>query len=49
MSLIDELDLCDEGNILSNKEKLLKLGKLLGVETKTCNNIPNNGCNMDDS
>ena len=45
MSLTDELDLCDDGNILSNKEKLLKIGKLIGVEAKTCNKILNNGYN----
>ena len=49
MSLTYELGLCDDGNILSNKEKLLKIGKLLGVEAKTCKDIPNNGCNMADS
>ena len=46
MNLTDELDLCDDGNILSNKDKLLKIGKLLWVETKTCNDIPNKGCNI---
>ena len=46
MILTDELDLCDDGNILSNKEKLLKIGDLLRVEAKTCNEIPNNGWNM---
>ena len=34
MNLTDELDLFDDGNILSNKDKLLKIGKLLGVEDK---------------
>ena len=34
MNLTDELDLCDDGNILSNKENLLKIGKLLGVEAR---------------
>ena len=48
MNPIDELDLCDDGNVLSNKDKLLKIGKLLGVEAKTCNEIPNKGCNMAD-
>ena len=48
LSLIDELDLCDDGNILSNKDNLLKIGKLLGVEAKTCDEIPNNGWNMMD-
>ena len=43
-----ELDLCDDGNILSNKDKLLKIGKLIGVEYKTCNEIPNRGWNMAD-
>ena len=45
MSLTDGFDLCDDGDILSNKEKLLKIGKLLGVKAKTCNEIPNNGWN----
>ena len=49
MSLTDELDLCDDGNILSNKEKLLKVGKLLGVDSNTCNEIPNNNWNTEDS
>ena len=35
MNLADELDLCDDGNILSNKDKLLRIGKFLGVEAKT--------------
>ena len=48
MILTDELDLCDDGNILSNKDNLLKIGKLLGVEAKSCNEIPNNGWNMAD-
>ena len=43
MILTDELYLCDDRDILSNKEKLLKIGKLPGVEAKTCNEIPNNG------
>ena len=47
MSLTDELDLCDDGNILSNKEKLLKISNSLVVEAKTCNKIPNNGWNME--
>ena len=48
MNLTDELDLCDYGNILSNKDKLLKIGKLIGVEDKTCNQIPIKGWNMSD-
>ena len=48
MILTDELDLCDDGNILSKKEKLLKIGKFIGVEAKTCDEIKNNGCNMAD-
>ena len=39
---------CDDVNFSSNKENLLKVGKLLGVESKTCDEIPNNGCNMSD-
>ena len=49
MSLTDELDLCDGGKILSKKKKLLKIGKLIGVEAKSCNGITNNGWNMADS
>ena len=49
MTLTDELDLCDDGYILTNKEKLLKIGKLLGVESKTCNEISNNVWNVADS
>ena len=49
MNLIDELDLCDNGNILSNKYKLLEIGKLLGFEAQTCNEIPNKVCNIADS
>ena len=48
MDLTDEQDLCDDGNILSNKVKLLKIGKLLEIEAKTCNEIPNKGWNMSD-
>ena len=48
MSLIDELKKCDYGNILSNKENLLKVGELIGVESKTYDQIPNNGWNMSD-
>ena len=31
MKLTDELDLCGDGNILSNKDNLIKIGKLFGV------------------
>ena len=34
MNLIDELDLCDDEHILSKKDKLPKIGKLLGLNTK---------------
>ena len=44
-----ELYLCDNGNVLSNKDKLLEIGKLLGVEAKTCNEIPNKGWNISES
>ena len=47
-NLSDELDICGDGNILSNKDNLLKIGKLLGVEAKTCNQIPNKGWNVVD-
>ena len=49
MNLIDELYLCDDGNILSNKYKLLEIGKLLGFEAQTCNEISNKGWNVADS
>ena len=48
MILTDELYLWDDGNILSNKEKSLKIVNFLRVEAKTCNEIPNNGFNMKD-
>ena len=48
MNLTDEFDLCDDSNILSNKNKFLKISKLLGVEAKTCNKNPNKGQNMED-
>ena len=48
INMTDELDLCDDENILSNKDKLLTTGKLLGVEAITCNEIPNKGLNMTD-
>ena len=47
-SLTDELDLCDDRYILSKKEKLIKIGKFIGVEAKICNEMPNKGCNMAD-
>ena len=34
MNLKDELDLCDDGTFLSNKDKLLDIGKLLGLNPK---------------
>ena len=49
MNLTYELYLCDNGNVLSNKDKLLEIGKLLGVEAKTCNEIPNKGWNISES
>ena len=48
MNPTDELDLCDDGDILSNKDRLTKISKLLGVESKTYNEIPNKGWNMAD-
>ena len=48
MNLTYELDLCDGRIILSNKDKLLKIGNLFGVEAKTCNEMPNKGCNISD-
>ena len=43
-----ELYLCGNGTILSNKDNLLKIGKLLGVKAKNCNEIPNKGLNIAD-
>ena len=43
MNLTYELDLFDDVNTLSIKDKLLKIGKLLAVEAKTYNEIPNKG------
>ena len=48
LSLKVELGLCDDGNILSKKKKLLKIGNSLGIESKTCDYIPNNGWNEAD-
>ena len=47
MNLTDELVLCDDGDILSNKDKWLKMGKLLGVEAKNFNDLPKKGCNTE--
>ena len=41
-------DICDDGSVLSNKDKLLKICKLIEVEAKNCNEIPNKGWNMAD-
>ena len=46
--MTDELKLCDDVNVLSNKENLFKARKLLGAESKTCDDIPNNGWDMAD-
>ena len=48
MILTDELYLCDDGNVLPNKDKFIEIGKLCGVESQTCNTIPNKGWNMVD-
>ena len=48
MNLKYYLDFCGHENILSNKDKLLKIGNLFGVEAKTCNEMPNKGCNISD-
>ena len=47
MNLTDELVLCDDEYILSNKDKLFRIGKLLGVEADFFNDIPNKGCNTE--
>ena len=49
MNLTAELDLSDYGHVLSNKDKLHEIDKLRGVESKTCNEIPNKGWNIVDS
>ena len=49
MHLIDELYLCHDGNVLSNKYTFIEIGKLLGVEAQTSNEIPDKGWNMVDS
>ena len=46
MNITYELYLCDYGNILPKKYKLLDIGNLLGVEAQTCNEIPNKGWNI---
>ena len=48
MRLTDELVLRDDGNILSNKYKLLKIGKFLGVKANILDEITNNGWNVAD-
>ena len=48
MSLIDELGLRDDENILSNKQKVLKIGEFIEVEAKTRYEIPNNGFKIAD-
>ena len=40
MNLVDELYLFDDVNILSNRYRLLKVGKLLGVEAKIVRRYP---------
>ena len=47
-SLIDELNSCDDRNILLINENLLKIGNSIGVEARNYNEIPNNGFNMKD-
>ena len=46
LNLTDELELFDDKNVWKKKENSLKVGKLLGVEDKTGDEIPNNGWNM---
>ena len=47
LSLIYEIKLCDAVNCF-DKENSLTIGKILGVESKTCDDIRNNGWNMAD-
>ena len=37
INLADEFCLCNDGMFLSNKYKLLEIGRLIGVEAQTCN------------
>ena len=39
-NLTNKFHLCDEGNILSNKYKLLKIGKLIGFKPKLATRYP---------
>ena len=48
MNLTDELILCHDVNILSNRNKLLKVCKLLGFEANSFEEIPNKGWNVAD-
>ena len=34
INLTEKLDLCDDGNILSNKDKFFEIGKLRGLNPK---------------
>ena len=42
------MDLCDDGNILFFKKKLLKIGNFIRVEAKTCDDITKDDCNRVD-
>ena len=46
MSLTDEFYLYNYIDILSKKDNLLKIGKFLGVEAKSFNEILDKTCNM---
>ena len=48
MNLTDEVELCGDGDILSKEYKSLKIAKLICVESKTCNEMTNKGCNTED-
>ena len=48
INLTDEYDLCDDGNILSNNDRLLKIGNLPRVEAKNWNYISNKCWNTAD-
>ena len=42
------MKICGDVNTLSNKDNLLKVCNLLGVYSKTCDDMPNNGWNIAD-
>ena len=47
ISLTENVGSCDEDIDLSNKEKLIEIRNILGVEANACDYVPNRGWNMD--